>query len=62
MDSMKVKMRRLLSKHKDGILCNDFMDVYGVSIQLNNKYIMSNIVFIFIIFTTYLGTYLNNLT
>jgi len=32
LDTMKVKMRRILSKHKDGILCNDFMDVYGVSI------------------------------
>ncbi|CAH1731463.1 unnamed protein product [Aphis gossypii] len=29
LDTMKVKMRRILSKHKDGILCNDFMDVYG---------------------------------
>ncbi|XP_008185199.1 uncharacterized protein LOC100158689 [Acyrthosiphon pisum] len=29
LDTMKVKMRCLLSKHKDGILCNDFMNVYG---------------------------------
>ncbi|XP_050063063.1 uncharacterized protein LOC126552407 [Aphis gossypii] len=29
LDTMKVKMRRILSKHKDGILCNDFMDIYG---------------------------------
>lgn len=32
---MKDKMRRILSKHKDGILCNDFLDVYGVSVWLN---------------------------
>jgi len=35
LDSMKVKMRQILSKHKDGILCNDFMNIYGVSIRLN---------------------------
>ncbi|XP_026816464.1 uncharacterized protein LOC113555992 isoform X2 [Rhopalosiphum maidis] len=29
LDTMKVKMRRILTKHKDGILCNDFMDIYG---------------------------------
>uniref|UniRef100_A0A2H8TF29 Tudor domain-containing protein 1 n=1 Tax=Melanaphis sacchari TaxID=742174 RepID=A0A2H8TF29_9HEMI len=29
LDTMKVKMRSILSKHKDGILCNDFMDIYG---------------------------------
>ncbi|KAL5236605.1 hypothetical protein ACI65C_004015 [Semiaphis heraclei] len=29
MDTMKVKMRHVLSKHKDGILCSDFMNVYG---------------------------------
>jgi len=34
LDTMKVKMRRILTKYKDGILCNDFMDIYGVSIQL----------------------------
>uniref|UniRef100_A0A2S2PA58 Tudor domain-containing protein 1 n=2 Tax=Schizaphis graminum TaxID=13262 RepID=A0A2S2PA58_SCHGA len=29
LDTMKVKMRRILTKYKDGILCNDFMDIYG---------------------------------
>ncbi|XP_022169440.1 uncharacterized protein LOC111033146 isoform X1 [Myzus persicae] len=29
LDTMKVKMRQILSKYKDGILCNDFMNVYG---------------------------------
>lgn len=31
LDSMKKKMSSLLTKHKDGILCNAFMDIYGVS-------------------------------
>ncbi|KAF0756356.1 tudor domain-containing protein 5-like [Aphis craccivora] len=28
-DTMKIKLRRLLSKHKDGILCNNFLNVYS---------------------------------
>lgn len=31
-DTMKAKMHRLLSKHKDGILSNDFINVFHVSI------------------------------
>lgn len=41
MDTMKVKMRHVLSKHKDGILCSDFMNVYGVSIRLNDFFFYS---------------------
>lgn len=32
MESMKNKMRNLLLKYEKGILCNEFMDVYAVSI------------------------------
>ncbi|VVC34376.1 Hypothetical protein CINCED_3A021644 [Cinara cedri] len=28
LDSMKKKMRLILAKHKNGILCNEFMDIY----------------------------------
>lgn len=31
-DTMKDKMCQILSKHKDGILCNDFINVFHVSI------------------------------
>jgi hypothetical protein len=32
LDSMKNRMRSLLNKYKNGILCDAFMEVYGVSI------------------------------
>jgi len=31
-DTMKINMRNILNKHRNGILCNDFMDIYNVSI------------------------------
>ena len=33
-------MRNVLSKHKNGILCDNFMDVYNVSILVINKNIV----------------------
>lgn len=32
-ESMKNKMRNILMKYKNGILCDNFMDIYAVSIR-----------------------------
>lgn len=31
LNTMKIKMRSLLDKCANGILCNEFMDIYAVS-------------------------------
>lgn len=33
MKSMKDKMRSILLKYEKGILCNEFMDIYAVSVK-----------------------------
>lgn len=33
MESMKEKLRRILIKYKNGIKCNEFMDIYLVSLK-----------------------------
>lgn len=38
LNSMKVKMRYVLSKYKDGIPCNKFMDIYAVSLNFDKQH------------------------